>query len=339
MSHHGHELDLYGSGINWRKAVSIVAVMSMIVGVFGFFGYRWLTTSTPVTRDQALQMFKEESRQADEAAAASTSGSKEESSKGSESDGKSSDAGSNDPSKATDQSSGSGGGGSSPKNDQTAVAAGTGSQNSTAAKKSSSRGYDYPTTPEEGVYSWSTEGWEEAAGIRREFPRESQRIITASDGDSYKQHHYFSEEREIWSEFVTSKKGMHMASQRNRAKFGPVTNDSTITFSPAMLVGLAHPEVGKSWSGSWKGKTSGTYAARIFDRGTMTVGGESLEVWGYELRLQMKGELEGTVFARIMYAPEHALTVQENYKQDIQSERGRYRAEWSVTLKSTTPQT
>lgn len=339
MSHHGHELDLYGSGINWRKAVSIVAVMSMIVGVLGFFGYRWLTTSTPVTQDQALQMFQEESRQADESAAASGSGSKEERSKGSESDAKS-NGGSNDPSKSTDQSSGSGGGGSSPKNDQTAVAAGTGSeQSSTAAKKKSSRGYDYPTTPEEGVYSWNTEGWEEAAGIRREFPRESQRIITASDGDSYKQHHYFSEEREIWSEFVTSDKGMHMASQRNRAKFGPVTNDSTITFSPAMLVGLAYPEVGKSWSGSWKGKTSGTYAARIFDHGTMTVGGESLEVWGYELRLQMKGELDGTVFARIMYAPEHALTVQENYKQDIQSERGRYRAEWSVTLKSTTPQT
>ena len=44
-----------------------------------------------------------------------------------------------------------------------------------------------------------------------------------------------------------------------------------------MLVGLANPEVGTTWSGSWKGKTSGTYAARIFDHGRMTVGGESLE--------------------------------------------------------------
>jgi hypothetical protein len=284
-------------------------------------------------------MFKEESSQADEPAAATVAGSKEERSKGAEDGAKSSSNGTKEASKGSTENSGSGGGGSSPKNDQTAVAAGTGSHSSSAAKKSSSRGYDYPTTPEEGVYSWSTEGWEEAAGIRREFPRESQRIITASDGDSYKQHHYFSEEREIWSVFVASEKGMHMASQRNRAKFGPVTNDSTITFSPPMLVGLADPEVGKTWSGSWKGKTSGTYSNRIFDHGTMTVGGESVEVWGYELRLQMRGELEGTVSARIMYSPEHALTVQEHYEQDIQSERGRYRAEWSMTLKSTTPQT
>ena len=337
MSH--QELDLYGTGINWRKAISIVTVMSVIVGVVGFFGYRWLTSVTPVTRGQALQMFKEESRVADEAAAkeasdAKASGSRNAGEKSSGKDGNASDEGS--------KSTGSGGGGSSPEEDQTAVAAGTGSDESTATpagKRSGSKDYKYPTTPDEGVYSWATEGWEEAAGIRRDFPKESQRIITASDGDSYKQHHYFSEEREIWSEFVTSDKGMHMASQRNRAKFGPVTNDSTIDFSPPMLVGLANPQVGQTWSGRWQGRTSGTYQARIFDHGKMTIGGESLEVWGYELRIEMRGELDGSVHARIMYSPEHALTVQEHYTQDIQSERGRYQAEWQMTLKSTTPQT
>ena len=338
MSHHGHELDLYGSGINWRKAVSIFAVMSVIVGVVGFFGYRWLTNATPVSRDQALQMFEQESRAEDEAAAAANPGRKKSGSATGRDGDKTSGPERGGSPGSNDHSSGSGGGGSSPKNDQTAVAAGTGSTDTSSAKKRS-RDYDYPVTPEEGVYSWSTKGWEEAAGIRRDFPAESQRIITASDGSGYKQHHYFSEEREIWSQFVVSKSGMHMASQRNRAKFGPVTNDSTVTFSPPMLVGLASPEVGKTWSGKWRGKTSGTFAARIFDHGRMTVGGESLEVWGYELRIQMKGELDGTVFARIMYAPEHALTVQEHYTQDIQSERGRYRADWEVTLKSTTPQT
>jgi hypothetical protein len=282
-------------------------------------------------------MFKEESRVADEAAAKEKSNA---TASGSRSSGEKNKAGGNDGSDAASHSSGSGGGGSSPKDDQTTVAAGTGSTQPTSAKKrSSSDGYEYPTTPEEGVYSWDTEGWEEASGIRRDFPRESQRIITASNGSSWKQHHYFSEEREIWSDFVISKKGAHMAKQRNRAKFGPVTNDSTITFSPPMLVGLAYPEMGQTWSGRWQGRTSGTYQARIFDHGQMTVGGKSVEVWGYEFRMNLRGELDGTVHARVMYAPEHALTVQEHYTQDIQSERGRYRAEWTMTLRSTTPQT
>lgn len=333
------ELDLYGTGINWKKTIAIVSVVSMIVVVTGFFGYRWLTNVTPVSRDQALEMFQQESRASDEAGTKNGPGAAASSDRaatdkdGSRNDGKNR--------QEDTSSSGSGGGGSSPKNDPTAVAAGTEStaaQPATNKTERSSR-YRFPRTPAEGVYSWSTKGWEEAAGIRRDFPSESQRIITASNGSSWKQHHYFSEEREIWSDFVISNKGAHMAKQRNRAKFGPVTNDSTVDFSPPMLVGLAEPEIGKSWTGKWQGRTSGSYAVRIFDRGQMTIGGKSVEVWGYELRIEMKGELDGSVFARIMYAPKYALTVQENYTQDIQSERGRYRAEWAMTLKSTTPQT
>ena len=336
------ELDLYGTGINWKKTIAVVSVVSMIVVVTGFFGYRWLTNVTPVSRDRALEMFKEESRVADEAAAKEATGTTSSGTR--DADRKKDGAGNGaveDNTRGDTPSSGSGGGGSSPKNDKTAVAAGTESNGAQPAANKSARSPDYrfPRTPAEGVYSWSTKGWEEAAGIRRDFPGESQRIITASNGSSWKQHHYFSEEREIWSDFVISNKGAHMAKQRNRAKFGPVTNDSTIDFSPPMLVGLADPAVGKSWTGKWQGKTSGSYAVRVFDHGQMTIGGKSVEVWGFELRIEMKGELEGSVFARVMYAPKYALTVQEHYTQDIQSDKGRYRAEWTMTLKSTTPQT
>jgi len=330
------QLDLYGSGINWKKSIAIFATVSLVITAFGFFGYRWLTDLTPVSRDRALQMFQQESAQAE-------AGSKSEKTKSASKDkagGKRGPAKGAATAASSGEGSGSGGGGSSPQNDQTTVAAGTGNQESQGKQSSSAKkaGYDYPTTPAEGVYSWATKGWEEAAGIRREFPEESQRIITASNGSSWKQHHYFSEEREIWSEFVVSEKGAHVAMQRNRAKFGPVTNDSTIDFSPPMLVGSRAFEVGYAWKGKWQGKTSGTYSGRIFDHGTMVVGGEELEVWGYEIRMEMRGELNGNVYARVMFAPKYALTVQEHYEQTIQTERGRYRADWTMTLKSTTPQ-
>ena len=337
------ELDLYGSGIdwkniNWKKAVSIFATVSLIVGVLGFFAFRWMTDLTPVSRDQALQMFKEESGQAKADEKASSS--KDDKKDASEAQASADKTNTKD-SGSAGSSSGSGGGGSSPKKQSTTVAAGSGSPDeqghtTKAAKRS---GYDGPSTPEEGVYSWDTDGWEEASGIRRQFPNESQRIITASDGESFKTHHYFSEEREIWSEFSIRQDGAYLNMQRNKAKFGPVTNDSTITFSPPMQVALAEPKEGATWNGSWKGKTSGSYSSRIVDHGTMSIGGESLEVWGYEVRMQMRGELNGTVHAVIMFAPKYALTVKEHYRQDIQTDRGRYRAEWDMTLKSTTPRT
>ena len=193
--------------------------------------------------------------------------------------------------------------------------------------------------PEEGVYSWATDGYEQVSGARRQFPDESQRIVTIEDDRSWLVHHYFSEEREIWSEFSIRQDGAYLNMQRNKAKFGPVTNDSTITFSPPMQVALAEPKEGATWNGSWKGKTSGSYSSRIIDHGTMSIGGESLEVWGYEVRMQMRGELNGTVHAQIMFSPKYALTVKEHYRQDIQTDRGRYQAEWDMTLKSTTPQT
>lgn len=333
------ELDLYGSNFdwksfNWKKLAAVFAVMALIVTVFGFFGHRWLTTTTPVSRDRALQMFQQEAAQADTEAGDKKDKSKDQARAKSEGDkAKSASA-------ATGDNSGSGGGGSSPKNDQTTVAAGTGSNDTQGerSKPAKRAGYKNPTTPDEGVYSWATKGWEEAAGIRRNFPQESQRIITASDGSGFKQHHYFSEEREIWSEFVISKEGAHVAMQRNRAKFGPVTNDSTIDFAPPMQVALANPEEGAAWSGKWQGRTSGSYSARAFDHGTMTIGGEEIEVWAYEYRMQLRGELDGNVYAQVWFAPKYALTVREHYEQTIQSDRGRYRADWTMTLKSTTPQ-
>lgn len=328
-----HELDLYGSGINWRKVAAIGAALAVIVSITGFFGYRWLTTVTPVTQDQALELYKAEARSSDQGG-------------GGESATK--PGGDRDPvkdaAKKVPASKDAPGPGSKPPPGPGPAAAG-----STAAQPASSgtggrssskpkAATDYErATPEEGVYSWATDGWEEAAGIRREFPDESQRIITASNGSGWKQHHFFSEEREIWSSFVISQQGAHMAMQRNRAKFGPVTNDSTIDFAPPMLVAPADLKVGYTWNGRWEGKTSGSYTGQIFDHGVMEIGGQKVEVWGMRLNIQLRGELDGTVLAEVMLAPKYALTVKEHYTQDLQSDKGRYRAEWTMTLKSLNP--
>ncbi len=326
------ELDLYAHPIPWKKVASIFAVFALIFAILGFAGYRWVTTTTAVSRADALEIFREEAA-AGEADASATS--RDQTARDRKSDKHASQRGVRD--RATAAAARARGSSSQPRTGAPAPAAGPASDTRGQRTASDPRNQN-PVTPEEGVYSWDTEGWEEAAGIRRNFPEESQRIITASDGDSWKEHHYFSEEREIWTDFVITRDGAHVAMQRNRAKFGPVTNDSTVDFAPPMLVGLAQPQVGRSWTGEWKGRTSGTYTGRVFDHSTMTIGGETVEVWGYETRMQMQGELNGTVIARVMYSPKYAMTVQEHYTQNIETDRGRYRAEWTMTVTSTTPQ-
>ena len=229
------DLDLYAHPINWKKVVSIFAVFALILTVLGLAGYRWITTTTAVSRDDALDIFREEAASADADDSATAD-----------------DQTARDKKRAKDatrRAKGSGGassrvrGPSSRPRTAGQVAAARPARDTRDQRAGSRPRNENPTTPDEGVYSWDTEGWEEAAGIRRNFPEESQRIITASDGDSWKEHHYFSEEREIWTDFVITREGAHVAMQRNRAKFGPVTNDSTVDFAPPMLVGLAQPQV------------------------------------------------------------------------------------------------
>jgi hypothetical protein len=192
--------------------------------------------------------------------------------------------------------------------------------------------------PAEGVYSWDTQGHEEVGGARRSFPAETQRIITR-DENGWHEHHYFSEERESWTDFQVTDKAAAIAMQRNKVTFGPVTEDAVIQFSPVMLVGPYHPEVGQTWEGSWTGKTYGDYTGRVFDHSTMAIGGEEVETWAVQIDIEMKGEQEGHVQAKVWMAPEYFLTVHEEYVQDVKADVGTYHAEWSMTLKSLKPQT
>jgi hypothetical protein len=322
-------LDLYGAPRH--RSFKWIAIGVSIALIGAVLGYQWLTNVTPVSRDKALGIFRAEQSDAPVSSSART--------KGRGGRAKSAHASAvtkgNIAHKERPQPRG-------------AEAMAAESAPETAAREHASS----PTTharsaprsdktplPAEGVYSWDTSGYEEVGGARRSFPKESQRIITRDSG-GWHQHHYFSEEREIWTDFVTGENGASIAMQRNKVTFGPVTNDSTIDFSPAMFVGPTAPEEGQTWDGSWTGKTYGDYTGKVFEHGTMTIGGKKVEVWGVEVNLQFKGEQEGTVQAKVWLDLKHGLTVREDYVQTVKAGAGTtYHAEWSMTLKSLHPQT
>ena len=309
---------------NWKK---VVAYGLVVLVVLGLAGYRWVTTATPMDRASAVELFRAETAERNDEATGdggSAARTKRSGSKRPNSTDKRKGPDARRPGAAAAAAVGSQGGASPAQQKQTS-----------AAKKDQGQNFGLP---EEGVYSWATDGYEQVSGARRQFPDESQRIVTIEDHRSWLVHHYFSEEREIWTNFHWGERGAEVERQRNKVTFGPVTNDSTIDFQPPMLVGPRNLEVGYEWGGSWRGETYGEYSSKVFEHTTLDIGGERVEVWGFEYEIILRGKQEGRVTAKVWLAPEYSLTVKEYYKQDLRSSGAQYQAEWTMQLKSLHPE-
>ncbi|MDQ3962710.1 MAG: hypothetical protein M3277_02180 [Actinomycetota bacterium] len=323
----GTDLDLYGRGSTPRARLDRRAVIAsglVVIMLAGLAGYRWLTNTTPVSAAQALDIFRAEQ---DEAGASTPGG---------PSDGRSDEVASN---KRTSQhptrKTGRPAAVAAPQRAQPATGAGTRRTTPSDPNRGTATAAE-DRSPEEGVYSWDTEGYEEAGGTRRSLPEESQRIIT-HHRSGWKQHHYFSEQREIWTTFEVTERGAEISYQRNRVVFGPITNDSFIDFAPPMLVGPGALEVGQTWTGSWEGETYGTYEGKTFERVTLDIGGREVEAFGVQVDIHLRGEQRGDVIAKVWIAPEYAMTVKEHFVQSVRAGVGTYHAEWTITLKSLEP--
>lgn len=310
-----------------RRARTELSVLALaVVSAASIGGYGWVTTVNPVDRSQAIDLFRDGRSELPGGSAESIRDRPKQEQPAPGGD----EAGTSDPSPLRQ-----------PRVPRRSVASAEVEQpdrprrpQRTAAKPSEEQ---QVAAPEEGVYSWDTEGYEQVGATRRDFPAETQRIITAGHGRTWNQHHYFSEERQIWTAFQPSSTGVEVTQQRNKVTFGPVTRGSQIDFNPPMLVAPRSLRVGSEWHGEWTGDTYGSYSSKVFEHTTMTIGGEAIEVWGMTYVINLRGEQKGQVNAQVWFAPGPGLTVKEHYVQDVESSGARYHAEWMQTLKSLQP--
>lgn len=191
--------------------------------------------------------------------------------------------------------------------------------------------------PAEGVYTWNIEGYEEAPGVRRDLPKRSHRVITHQGNNKWVEHHIFSEQREQWLTLGINKEGVFTLKVRNKVKMG-VTIDRTITMDPPMFVSIFPFKLGQTWKGSWEGKTSGSYTARTFEEGHMTVGGERVEIYATEVVMEMHGEVEGEATVRSWVAPEYRLVVKQYQENYVETGPGEYHSEWQGEVTSLHPE-
>jgi hypothetical protein len=193
--------------------------------------------------------------------------------------------------------------------------------------------------PDEGVYTWTINGYEQGPGVRRELPRKSHRVINHEGKDDWVEHHIFSEQKEQWFGLTISREGGAAREVRNRVEMGPVTVDRTVVFNPVMFVSRFPYKVGQTWEGQWTGDTSGSYSGRTLDHGTLRIGGKEVEVWLTEVDMEMRGEVEGDVLTRSWVAPDYHMVVKQYQEANVRSGPGEYYSEWMGQVTSLRPRT
>lgn len=281
-----------------RVVAAVIASFTLLAGGLGL-GYRWFTTSTPVSTEDAVRRFQQQQKGNRAAALSieqtplSTRGTSE----------------SMPPARAPTRHS-------APPSAPAPV-----------------------LRPDPGVYTWRTVGFEEALGIHRNFPPTSQRIVTVHNDRRFSYHHFYSEEHQEWFEGRPTTRRVLVPYVRTQVVFGPFGAEIEVNFDPAMVFTNLPFVLDSKWDGKWSGDTYGQYSARVFERTRLRVGDRTVEAWGIHLHFRMHGEVEGEQDLRAWIAPAHRTTVREEYVVTgrLRGKPGTYHGEWTISLSSLTP--
>lgn len=294
-----------------RIAAGVALVIVLLLGGL----YSLLTTATPVSREAAIEAFRQ-----DQAAAypsALDGGTVAEA--GAEVDAA---------------------GGGAPEGAGTQAGAGSGAASAALTVDPASGMLDRPLLfrAPSGVYTYLTTGGESMSGHEfRDFPDETYRNVIHTGPETWTDHHFFLEERQIWTEFQRGDDGRFVKETRNKLAFGPgsmAVINSTVTFTPYMRSTALPWHEGRRWEGEFQGETYGKYRGSTLEATTVKVGGGDVDVWVDQLDFELHGELEGAVTVRRWISPRHGLTIRETYNAAVRNGPLVYSAKWTVHLKS-----
>ncbi|MBI4728736.1 MAG: hypothetical protein HY775_04445 [Acidobacteria bacterium] len=302
----------------WRRALLVLVVVQALVGGLAL-GYRWFTTSTEVSTEDALARFRSET------------------------------AGGGSSSPALASPTGSAGAeatptGAAPTDGTPTGATPTGTLVSPGPQPTVDASPSNPAMesrpPDEGVYRFATQGTEQVDRLPpRDLPPKSQRVVTGTgDGRTWTNHHLFSDQHEEWFDLTIAPDGVFCPSFRARITFGPFTEDETLRFDPPLRFSTFPFRLGEQWQGTFSGETSGSYTGKTFEHTSMTIGGETLEAWAVQIDMTFEGKVSGEARFRLWLSPKYRLSLKEQYREVERTSGHTYRNDITITLLSTKPQ-
>lgn len=115
-------------------------------------------------------------------------------------------------------------------------------------------GYPAKYRPDEGLYSYDTDGGEKLSGVTvRRFPPVTRRaIIHRNAHQEWSDYHEFLTERKTWGNYRFSDAvGRMTLSSRQYVEFYTQKQDRTIVFDPPVLTSPVPWQAGQTWKGSY----------------------------------------------------------------------------------------
>lgn len=91
---------------------------------------------------------------------------------------------------------------------------------------------------------------------------------------------------------------------------------------------------GSSWSGSWKGKVSGSYSVSVGGRETVRAAGRTVEAIRVETSTRFRGDFKGRANATVWVDPRTKALVKTAGNLNVASAYGRYATGFATTLSS-----
>jgi hypothetical protein len=295
------------------------------IGLAGFAAYQQISTSTPVTSEEALERFR---------AAATQS----------------------PPPELTGVAEAvppSGGPEAAP------TAKPTGSQPAQGAQQTQACDWACPTTttpPENGTYEYyqcgrtsgqctgaDTEppGTESASGINRDLPRVGQRTIQSMSDRSWLNRHFYSQEHTEEFDVSNDAGGVYNSRYKVDLQFGPIHGGTELRMEPPIRFASWPMSIGLGWKGAWTDANregDGEYECKTVAKEELKIGGQPAKTWVVDCHLKLKGpEVSGDVLLKFWLNPERRNTSQEYYEQALQTPQGPYSSKWMVTPASLSP--
>ena len=89
---------------------------------------------------------------------------------------------------------------------------------------------------------------------------------------------------------------------------------------------------GDRWNGSWEDSTSGDYRIEVGEKGTVDVGGRTVQAFAVKTLTTFRGEIEGRAEVTTWIDPATASVVKTDGRVELKSVFGRYNSTFTTTL-------
>lgn len=191
--------------------------------------------------------------------------------------------------------------------------------------------------PDPGTYRYSTSGTETVPGGEgaKPLPRETETLVTPAREKEgltcFGSERTLSERTRIPEVYVLRGEDVYITA------LGFDTPNLVESFNPRPAV-LALSGSQSSWTGGFKGTTSGSYRVEIIGRRTLTIGGTKVKAVGLESTATYQGEATGTRRTVTWLAIDRSLVLQEEGTSTIEVGGGSERLEYRTRLLSMKPE-